>query len=147
MQDGRVKNLPVIMKISEELGFKTFDEEQIRNLQNKFKIEDGRIIFDTLVMRLSDAKWNVSGSAGFNGTLDYNIGIEVDRSKLGGLKPLSGLESILGQKSGAVTIPIRLTGTYSQPKLSVDRSKLIESADKKLKDEGKNVLENLFKKN
>lgn len=146
MQDGYIKNLPVIEKIGQELGFKTFDEEKIRNLQNRFRVEDGQIKFDTLVMRLSDAKWNVSGSAGFNGNLDYNIGIEIERSKLGGLAPLSGLESVLGKKSGMVTIPIRLTGTYSAPKLAVDRSKIMESADNKLKEEGKNVLENLFKK-
>ncbi|NIP41289.1 MAG: AsmA family protein [candidate division Zixibacteria bacterium] len=144
MSEGRIENLPVLEKLANQLGFKAFEEKQIRNLNNTFGVEDGRIRFDNFNMSIGNTSWNIDGSAGFDGSLDYSIGIETDRANLG-TDVLGGLQSILGGGSGRITIPVRLTGSYTEPKFSIDRSKLQESADKKLKEEGKKLFDNLFK--
>jgi len=146
MSEGRIENLPVMEKLADQLGLKTFEEKQIRNLYNTFRVEDGRVLFDNFNMSIGNTGWNINGSAGFDGSLDYVVGIEMDKSSLGS-DALGGLQSILGGGDGRITIPVKLTGSYNDPKFSVDRSKLQESADKKLEEEGKKLLDNLFKDN
>ncbi len=147
MEDGNIENLPIIEKLADQLGFITFEQKSIRNLNNSFQVENGRIKFDSFSMNVGNTDWNIEGSAGFNGSLDYTVAIQMDRGTLGGSDALSELQSLLGGGGGKVTIPVKISGSYNDPKFSVDRSKLKESADKKIKEEGKNLLDNLFKKN
>jgi uncharacterized protein involved in outer membrane biogenesis len=146
IDDGNVRNLPLLKNIIEKLGFKTFEEERIRDLKNSFRIEDGKVKFEDFSMNLAKANWDISGAVGFDGSMDYDIAVLVNKSSLTGGGVLSDLGSLLGKDDGKIAIPIKLTGSYHDPILKIDRSKLIESADKKLEEEGKKLLQNLFKK-
>ena len=147
MSEGMIRNFPLLNNIAAQLGLKTFDEQKIRNLYNTFTIKDGKIGFDNFTMMISGTEWSLAGQAGFDGSLDYNLGIKLDRGSLGGSEALQTLGALLGSKDSKVVIPISLTGTYSEPNIQIDRSKLTESADKTLEEEGKKLLNNLFKKN
>ena len=146
MSEGMIRNFPLLKNISSQLGLKTFDEGRIRNLYNTFTIKDGKIGFDDFTMMISGAEWSINGQAGFDGSLDYNLGIKLDQNSLSGSDVLQSLGSILGSKNNNVVIPVRLTGTYSEPNIEIDRSKLTESADNKIQEEGQKLLNNLFKK-
>jgi uncharacterized protein involved in outer membrane biogenesis len=146
IDEGHIKNLPLLKTIIEKLGFKTFEEENIRDLKNSFRIENGKVKFDDFTMSLAKANWDISGAVGFDGSLDYDIAVLVNKSSLTSSGVLSDLGSLLGKGDSKLSIPIKLTGNYHDPILQIDRSKLLESADKKLEEEGKKLLQDLFKK-
>jgi hypothetical protein len=45
-----------------------------------------------------------------------------------------------------VTVPFKLTGSYASPQVSIDTSPTAKNVDKAIKDEGKKLLDKLFKK-
>jgi AsmA family/AsmA-like C-terminal region len=144
INEGRITNLPLLKTIADNLQLQTFDEEKFRDFRNSFKIQDGKVIFDSHSMKIANADWELSGIVGFDGELDYNIIITADRKTLLGTGVFDDLGDLFGKKGGKVTIPVRLTGNYQEPKIALDRSKLTESADKRLKEEGQKLLNNLL---
>lgn len=145
LEDGKLRNFQLLQQITDKLGFGSFKGEEIRNLNNTFHVEDGRLRFDQFSMALGQSAWEASGSVGFDGSLDYLVNVTIDKKMIGGSGPLSELSDLFG--GGEVTLPLKLSGTYSDPEISVDRSKITKSADKRLKEEGRNLLDELLKKN
>jgi len=146
INQGHIDNLPLFKTISDQLKLQTFDREEFRDLRNSFKIQDGNVVFDSYIMKIADAEWEIEGKVGFDGTLDYIINITADSKALAGADILDDLGSLFGEKSGKVTIPVVLTGSYQEPIISLDHSKLTKSADNKIKEESQKLLDNLLKK-
>lgn len=145
VSDGELKNFPLLKQITDKLGFKAYESSEFRDLQSRFKVEDGRVKLDDLKFSMGQSNWTFDGSVGFDGSLDYDVAIELPNSMVSGSGLLSDLDSFLGGGDKRLTIPIHLGGNYNSPQIKVDRSKLLESADKKIKDKGKDLLDNLLK--
>jgi hypothetical protein len=46
MKEGRLLNFDLINSIAEEFNFKTFDEEQLRDLTGDITVRDGHLVLD-----------------------------------------------------------------------------------------------------
>lgn len=146
MENGKLLNVDIVKKLAEPIGFKTFDEEKIRDMWGKFRVQEGRVFFDDLELAASSGDWRLSGSVGFDGSLDYQGQVSLSEKAAKNLDFLGDLKSLLKSGDGKVTLPFRLTGTYSSPSVAVDTSPIKENVDNKLKDEGKKLIDKLFKK-
>lgn len=146
MRKGKLVNFDLIKKLAEPIGFKTFDEEKVRDLIGSFHVENERVYFDDLSLASSSGDWHISGSVGFDGSLDYSGEVTLSSDAARNLDFLGDFKSLLQDRSGNVVLPFKLMGTYSSPQVALDTSPLIENVDNKLKDEGKKLLDRLFKK-
>jgi len=139
-KEARIVNFDLIKKMADRLKFKTFDEETVRNLRSSYTVKNGRITFDKFNFVSSIGDWTVDGSVGFDGTLDYTVEILLTEEETGKLKTQAGdfARIIKGKRFAA---PFKITGTYSNPKISlnIDFNKII-------KDNLGEAIKNLFKK-
>jgi hypothetical protein len=151
---ARLVNFEPILKLAETLNFKTFKEETIKDLASAFWVADGRLGFDTLKFLSGFGDWDITGSVGFDGSLNYSGDVLLSEKVTSDLLSQSGLVSGLARmlkddKSGRVNVPFKLTGTYLKPKIAADLSvteKVQEELKDELKDKAADALKKLFKK-
>ena len=107
----------------------------------------GDFFFDDFAFQTSTGDWNITGSVGFDGSLDYRGKVILSSSASENLDFLGPFKDFLGGSSGDIVVPFRLTGTYSSPKISLDASPATGNTDKRIKDESRKLFDKLFKKN
>ncbi len=146
LDEGRLVNFELIKKLAEPVGFKTFDEEKIRDFVGTYRVDSSRVYMDDLTFTTSHGDWRVAGSVGFNGSLDYDVSIELSDKAKKDLGALGELGSILQGGSKSLTLNFHLGGTYSTPSVSLNTAPIEESVDKRLEDEGKKLIDKLFNK-
>lgn len=147
---AKLVNFDLLKELGQKLNFKTFGEETINDLASSFRVKDGRVEFDALKFLSSFGDWNITGSVGFDGTLDYSGEILLSEKISNDLLSKSGLVSGLAGlfkegKTGRVNVPFRLSGMYAKPKVSVDFSAR-EKIQEEMKDKLGDAIKNLFKK-
>lgn len=143
MNDGKLKNFELLQKLAGQFGGKVPAEETIRDLIGSYRVENQRVYFDDMRLKSSKGDWFLTGSVGFDGSLDYRGEVEFSSRSKGLLGNLGGL---FGEDSGQIKLPFNLTGSYEDPKIELITSQLEKNADNKLKEEGTKLLDKLFKK-
>jgi hypothetical protein len=146
IRDGRLVNFELANTFAQKAGIKLAEEETVRDLIGQHRIEDGRLFFDNLALGTSMGDWALSGSVGFDGSLNYSGRLTLSQSAAKNLDMLGGFGSLLRGSDGKVTVPFKLTGSYASPQVSIDTSPTAKNVDKAIKDEGKKLLDKLFKK-
>ncbi len=150
INEAKLVNFEPLKQLAQNLNFKTFDEETLKDAASAFRVVNGRVAFDGLKFISSIGNWNVTGSIGFDGTLDYLGEVLLSDDVTGQLMSQSGLVSSLAglfkeSSSGRVRVPFRLAGSYASPKISVDMSAKNQLKDN-LKGQFDSALQNLLKK-
>ena len=85
------------------------------------QIQDGRVNLKPFDVKLGGYKTNISGSNGIDGSLDYNLKMDVPNGKVGAAVN-DAITSLVGQKfSGAQDLVMRFNvgGTYDDPKVKL----------------------------
>ncbi len=147
LDKGKLVNFDLAGKIVESFGTKVSKEEKIRSLAGAYRVVDQRVFFDDFAFQTSTGDWNITGSVGFDGSLDYRGKVILSSSASENLDFLGPFKDFLGGSSGDIVVPFRLTGTYSSPKISLDASPATGNTDKRIKDESRKLFDKLFKKN
>lgn len=124
MHSGRIEATPLLASVGEKLGISGLNRPSpLRDFLVTFKVVNGRIVTDSLRFTTDDARWNTIGSYGFDGTLDFAIGLTLAPSRATGLASLTR----------GSQIRFALSGTTSEPQISLD-----------VKDLGRSVIQNLL---
>ena len=97
----------------------------IKNAKVNFAFEDGRVRVDPFTIKIDGMNANVSGSASFEGDLDYTMKLKVPTDKLGGdinnwMGSVLGKVNDLGLNTSIgefVNVNLKITGPYSDPKV------------------------------
>lgn len=140
-----VYNIKSFVLLSELLKNEKFREMAPNDMNLKFRIRDGRVIVDPFDMHFDNSKMKVSGSHGIDMSLDYLLDMEIAKSDMGEgvnemMKGISALAYGAGFKipeSDFVKIKAKITGNFSDPKISTDLSGNLKS--------GKAVVKELVK--
>jgi hypothetical protein len=146
MREGKLENFDLLNKMAKSVGAKVSNEEKIRDLIGSYRVADGRVFLDDLFLTSSTGDWHLNGSVGFDGSLDYSGTIKLSKSASENLDFLGGLKAMFQGDKGDIVLPFKLTGSYASPQIALDTSPLKGNVDNKIKDEGKNLLNKLFKK-
>jgi hypothetical protein len=108
--------------------------EQLRNpglidVRSTFQVRDGRLHISPFNMKLADQYVaTVSGSHGFDDTLDYTLALQLPRALLGAeangavatLAAQAGRAGVGWETSDVITVGVRFGGTVAQPSLATD---------------------------
>jgi len=147
MDEGKLVNFDLIKKAANQFKFKTFEEEAINNLVTDVVIRDGNLILDGTKIKTGLGDWDLSGRVDFlNKDLDLGVSLYLAAKHSKDIDLLGGL---LQDKDGRVRVNFKMTGPYNSPaisNISTDNEVIKNKIEDKLKDEAKNLINNLFKK-
>lgn len=112
-----------------KLGNKLSNE--FKDVNISFKIKDGRISVDPFDVKIDDINMNVGGSHGVDQTMDYNLMLTVPTKYFGsaandvldGLLNKVSAKGVNVEKPQNIKIDAKITGTTTDPKISLGKSK------------------------
>jgi hypothetical protein len=130
-----LRDFPGMNKIVDVTKLQILHNPTMETIRTAFQIKDGRLAVQPFNVKLGGLTMNVAGSNGIDQSLDYNLGLKVPRSMLGGgaNEAIAGLVSKAGQAgidlSSAPEIPlgIQLGGTVTNPTVKADVGSLTSS--------------------
>ncbi|WP_144605956.1 AsmA-like C-terminal region-containing protein [Algoriphagus algorifonticola] len=102
---------------------------QLRNIKVPISIENGMMEVKPFDVKLWDYQTTVQGTAGFDGSINYLLNMQVPAGKFGA-QANSILASISGSQANESTLiplSINLAGSYNQPKVSLAGGNSIET--------------------
>jgi hypothetical protein len=127
--EAALKNSKILETITNLTRLKDVNTLALKNLNIPIVIQDGRMEVKPFDLRLWDYETNIQGSAGFDGSINYLLNMQVPAGKFGTqansiLATISGTES---SESTMIPVAINLGGTYSQPKINLAGGNSIET--------------------
>jgi|GEM_PF-3099287 len=145
MAEGRLEKLGLLSALGRQAGITGIrDAGPIKNMSADFWIADGRLYSKDWNFTSSGTHYNLAGSVGFDGSLDYRVCLTIP-TQAGGNKLLSALGNLLGG-AGGVTLDLALTGTYDQPRVKLDSGSNRKAFEKNLQAKARELFENLRRK-
>lgn len=119
-----LSDVPALTALSKALNRSDLEAISLKNLNVKFKIENGRIETEPFDIQTGDVKMTLSGSSGLDKTLAYKGDVQLpDNLNLGRLS----------------TVGVKIGGTFTSPKVSLDVkntiSDIVDDAKTQLKEE------------
>ncbi len=154
-----VQNSKTMNRIADVLKNESFRRLEFRDLTLPFQFKDGRVIVKPFDVRLGKSKANISGSHGFDQTLDYSMKMDIPTSEFGGnfnsfLGSVSsqlsktGLNVDVAKMAEEVRLELLIRGTVSDPKVSIGSlnlignggQALIDQVAERIKKEAENIM-------
>jgi len=131
--DGKLVNWELLDKLASFVKMKSFKEQKIKNLRNSFRITDERVWFDDFSATTKDGDFELIGSVGLDGSLDYMLTAVLSPELSLRFDALGDLSDYLKNEQGRVVLDIKISGLAKNPEFALDTSR----AEKKLKDQMK----------
>jgi hypothetical protein len=118
---GTIGPAPALEAIAKAIGIPSARVTRVQDLHLPFSVQRGRVICDNATMRTSVGDWRVSGSAGFDGSLDYALSGTVPKSLVTSQDLHSALAAGgLTNANGDVLLDLKLGGTSQAPRVALD---------------------------
>jgi len=123
----QVEKFKPLNEIAEKLNINKLAKQTVNNVNVNFSVEDGKVSVQPYEVKLDGMTTTISGSMGFDQSLDYLVNMDVPFSKLPqqGTDLANDLLSKVNQlgtnfSSGQIIpVTIKITGTMTSPKLSL----------------------------
>jgi hypothetical protein len=153
----KIEGSDALNKMADALKNEKLRTLEMKNVDIKYSFREGRVWVEPFDIEMGGAKANISGSNGFDQTLDYIAKMEVPTSMMGaaGAGAVQGLLSQFNQATGAnasigdkINVDVKITGTANNPKIAPSFPKMgggAGSAKEDLKKQAKEELDKLKK--
>lgn len=127
--EAALKDSKILAGVTSLTQLKDTNTIQLKNLSIPIVIEDGRMEVKPFDLKLWDYQTNIQGSAGFDGSINYLLNMQVPAGQFGAqansiLATISGTEAT---ETTLIPVAINLSGTYNQPKVSLAGGNSIET--------------------
>ncbi|MBC3758108.1 AsmA family protein [Hyunsoonleella sp. SJ7] len=146
-QDG------LLSQLEGALSFIDFDKLDLKDVKTKLDFADGKVAVKPFKLKYQDIDIDVSGTHGFDKSIDYNAVFNVPAKYLG-----SEVNRLIGQINDSevknITIPVtaNITGMFTSPNVKTDlasgirnlTNQLIEIQKQKLLNQGKDKVKDLI---
>lgn len=146
----QINSINSLKKMGELLGQgDKYDRLVTDGLDFSFEFINGRVFQKPFDIKMGKNNTLVSGSIGFDQTLDYDLVLGIPFSELGGTIQ-SGLQQLtktaanlnLGNANNeTIKIKVKITGEVSDPKVSVDYKDYASDVGKQLKDQANALID------
>src|SRR5690606_39043821 len=102
---------------------------QLKNLSVPISINNGVMDVRPFDVRLWDYQANVQGSAGFDGSINYLINMQVPAGKFGSQANtlLASISGTGASENTQIPLALNLTGSYNAPKIALAGGNSIET--------------------
>ncbi len=148
---AKLVGMPILEKVQQVAKIPALQNLQLTNAYTVIQFKDGKVKVDPTDFKFGNGyNVNVSGSNGFDQSIDYDMRMDVPSKELGAATALaqSYLSKIPGLGAAMpdiISFTFKVTGTASSPKVSL--SKVGAGAGgSSVKDMAKNAVEDLTKK-
>ena len=150
-----VRDLPVLIKISEALKIDKLKTQTLNNVNITYAFRDGKIWIEPFDVKMGEINTTIEGTTSFLQELDYKIEMEIPQTMFGneaaGL--LSGINSAGLDLGDNIPIKIDIGGNALNPIIKTDfknqaqniADNVMEEVKDKVYDEAKKILENAQK--
>jgi len=157
-----VANSPTFEKIASTLKNDKFKNVKIQDVNASFEIKEGRVYVKPFDTKLGPAKANIGGDQGLDQTMNYFMNLSIPKSEFGSAANdvLTGLAEQAASKgfdikqSEDVNVTLKVTGTFTDPKIGMDvkesmnkaKAEVKEAVKEKVKEEVAKVKEDVKEK-
>ena len=118
---GTLGPTPALEAIAGAIGIPSARVTRIQDMHLPFAVERGRVICNNATLRTSVGDWKVSGSAGFDGSLDYALSGTVPKTLITSQDLHSALAAGgLTNANGDVLLDLKLGGSAQTPRVALD---------------------------
>jgi hypothetical protein len=143
----------LLSKLESSINFIDFSKLDIQDLKTKIAFADGKVSVQPFDLKYNDIAITVSGSHGFDQTLNYNAIFNVPAKYLGS-NVTSLISKIDSDEANNITIPVtaNIGGSYTSPTVKTDLTsgvtnltkQLVEIQKQKLLNQGKDKVTDLI---
>ena len=153
---GAISGFKPLKEVGSKLNIGLFNNMNLKDTKNWFKIKDGRINLQEFDYEYKDIEMLVSGSHGFDTDMDYKILAKIPRELwsnnaagqaagkgLDFLKKEAGKLGVNVNMGDFVDVQINILGTMTNPKINI---KPLGSGGKSLKETAKDVVDDAVAK-
>ena len=136
-----IANSETFAKIAETLKNDKFKEVVVQDINANFEIKNGRVFVEPFDTKMGPAKANVGGDQGLDQTMNYFMNLAIPRSEFGsaandvyqGLLSQASSKGINIEQSPDVNVQLKITGTFSDPQISMDVKENMNKAKNEVK--------------
>lgn len=140
-----ISGVKVFDKLSEVTKLDNLNNQTIKNLKAKFKLEDGKMEFNPFDIVLGGIKTNVAGTTSLDQSIDYKLKMDIPKEKIpkeiikiveqaaaqvSSLAPQLNLNVIPNE----IPINVNILGTVTDPKVTTDFKEKLMGASGNMKD-------------
>ena len=130
-----LRDFPGMNKIVDATKLQILNNPTMQAIRTGFQIKDGRLLLQPFNVRIGGLAMTVAGSNGIDQSMEYNLGLKVPRSLLGGgaNEALAGVFSKASQaginlgSTQAIPLDIQLAGKVTDPTVKVDLGSVTSS--------------------
>ena len=150
-----IRNLPVLIKISEALKMDKLKTQKLDNVNITYAFKDGKIWIDPFDVKMGEINTTIQGTTSFLQELDYTMEMEIPQTMFGteAADLLSGLSGVSMDLQDNIPIKIGIGGTAVNPIIKTDlknqaknvADEVVEKVKDKVYDEAKKILEDAQK--
>ena len=132
----------LLSQLDGQLGFLDFSKLDLSKLKTYLTFRDGMVEIEPFDFNIKDIRFQVSGSHGFDMSMDYNLVLDVPARYLG-----SEVGGTLGKLSGediqnmTVALPIGITGSFQSPNVKLNMQQAVNNLTQKVMAQQKRNLE------
>jgi hypothetical protein len=146
-----IENFPPLLKLADALKMEQYKKLDVTNVNASYKFENGRVTVEPFDMSLGGIPTNVSGSTGFDQTVDYTLAMNIPTSKLPS-QATGAINSLIQQANskGAnfsmaenVKVNVKIGGTVSQPVINTGIKETTGALTNQLKDKANEEIDKL----
>lgn len=144
-----VDGSPSLVKMADALKMDKYKKLTLRNVNIKFKIEDGKLEFDPFDVMIDNTSARFSGTTWFDQTINYIITLGIPRGDFGG--GASGVLNNMVSQAGAknmdvklgdkVNIDVLVSGSFKDPKVSLGLKGTMDDLASSLKEQAKEQVQ------
>jgi len=152
-----IANSETFAKIASALKNDKFKDVKIQDINASFEIHEGRVYVKPFDTKLGPAKANFGGDQGIDQTMNYLLKLDIPRNEFGSaandvyenLVKQASAKGLDLNKSETVNVMLRITGTFTDPKIGLDlkdnvantKADIKEAVQEKVQEEVQKVKE------
>ena len=138
-----LKSSDLFRSVGNALNTKFFDNMTFNDLAVKFELRNGRVFIDPFETKMGKSTFLIAGEQGLDQTMNYGINMTMPRSELGqaantAINNLYSKASVAGftiTPSETMNMSARVTGTFKDPKVSLDLKDNVKQTTEAIKEE------------
>lgn len=148
INDGKLQNWSLLQSLSRWTNLPGLEEIRFKDWQGSFFILNQRVKTEDVRIHGENADWSVSGSTGFDGSLDYTVDalLSPSLSQKVSSGTLGSLTSFFKDEQGRVNLMFRVSGKPSKPKFEWDTKSAQEKAKQRLASEAEKLKQEVEEK-
>lgn len=142
-----IQNFAPLSKIADAVKMEQFKKLSLNNVNLSFTFKDGRIHVEPFDIKVKNSTATVSGSTGFDQTINYTWKLEIPSTEFGGAAN-TAITGLLSKVKGAnlavpekIKVNVLLGGTVTTPTVTLSLKDGESSPVNDLKDKAKEELE------